>query len=56
MRDDFLYARAGSDNLSPEVLDSFYDQLKRAVHETNEEWMSQRGTAIGGLNQSGSNK
>jgi hypothetical protein len=53
IRDDFLYAKSGGSVLTAELVDNFYDQLKRAVHETNEEWMSQRGTAIGGGTNNG---
>jgi len=56
IRDDFYYAKSGGVDLAPEVIDQFYDQLKRAVHETNEEWMSQRGTAIGGGSNTGAKK
>jgi hypothetical protein len=56
IRDDFIYAQSGGNILTQEDIDQFYDQLKRAVHETNEEWMSQRGTAIGGAGNTGAAK
>lgn len=49
IRDDLRYAESAGKPLEEKDLNEFFDRLKAAVHETNLEWMSQRGNAISGL-------
>jgi hypothetical protein len=46
IQDDFHFRRKSKQNLTVKEVEEFYMQMRGAVHETNQEWMSQRGNAI----------
>lgn len=50
IQDDFQYMQTSLSPNRSSKCDEIFELLKRTVHETNEEWMSQRGNAITGAN------
>jgi hypothetical protein len=54
IQDDFHFRQKSRPAISAGDVKGFYAQLRTAVHETNQEWMAQRGNAISGDNK-GSN-
>jgi Protein of unknown function (DUF4231) len=48
LQDDLCYMQKKDAPISVVQLDAFYELLKQAIHETNEEWMSKRSPNIGG--------
>jgi hypothetical protein len=48
IRDDLRYTLAGDGKPLEAVISEFYERLKLALNETNEEWMSNRGNALSG--------
>lgn len=48
IQDDFEFRQKGKSGLSVGDVKEFYMQVRNAVHETNQEWMAQRGNAITG--------
>jgi len=53
IRDDLRYALAGNEELPNTEFDKFYERLRLALSETNEDWVSRRGNAIAGAASSG---
>jgi hypothetical protein len=53
IQDDFRFGRASKGGMSVEQVTEFYRQVRNAVHETNQEWMAQRGNSLGEGNKGG---
>jgi hypothetical protein len=56
LQEDLDYRQASKTQLSADEIDQYFQQLKQTVHETSQEWMSQRGNVIssGGSGEKGS--
>jgi hypothetical protein len=53
IQEDFCFRRMNTQQLTLGDITEYYTQMRNAVHETNQEWMSQRGNSIGNAAQSG---
>ena len=46
IQDDFHFRQKSKSGLSVKDVREYYIQMRNAVHETNQEWMAQRGNSI----------
>ena len=56
IRDDFSYQLSESKELPVEKTNEFYDRIKLAIKETNEEWAGKRAPSIAGVVSEGTKK